>query len=86
MRQKEFAAEIGVHPSTICDWGKKGWLVYTNGVLDPDASRERILAERGTLRRLTQTEISKRSPWRRGPHCKTHAAWESWRGKHGGAA
>ena len=86
MRQKDFAERIGVSQATICQWGKQGWLVYRDGVLDPDASRERILAERGTLRRLTQTEISRLSPWRRGPHCRTGAAWDLWREKHGGAA
>jgi hypothetical protein len=86
MRQCDFAKLIGVSQATICQWGKNGWLAYTDGVLDPEASKARILAERGTLRRYTQTEISRMSPWRRGPHCRTKPAWKSWREKHGGAA
>jgi hypothetical protein len=85
MNQSEFAALMGVHQGTVTRWKDKGWLVMAGDCeVDPDASKARLLEMRGTLGKLSATAKSKRSAWSRGPHCKTHRAFEQHRRFNGG--
>jgi uncharacterized protein YjcR len=86
MRQRDFANLIGVSQSTVCEWNKQGWLVHTDSGIDAEASKKRIIAERGSLRPASKRQNSMRSPWRLYPSCKTPAAREAWLRMRGGAA
>jgi hypothetical protein len=86
MNQRQFAASINVSQATVCEWNKRGWLVHTDSGIDAEASKARIIAERGSLKPASKRENSLRSPWRLYPSCKTPAAREAWLRMRGGAA
>ena len=85
MSRASFARSIGVPKTTIARWDECGYLVRTaDGEIDAEASKARIIEKNGSLRPMTKSQASRQSAWSKGPHCKTHAAKQAWRGARNG--
>ena len=84
--QQEFAQLMHVHGGTVSRWKSRGWIVVADGLVDVEASKERLLLKRGTLGPIDNRAASKRSGWSKSPHCTTHRALEihrEWEKAHG---
>jgi hypothetical protein len=80
MTPRQFAVSLGFDQQTGYLWKTKGWLVlHDDGSVNVEASKARLIAERGTLGPLTQRQKSKRSGWSKGPHCETRNGFNNWR-------
>jgi hypothetical protein len=76
MNQKQFAQHVGANQATVSRWKERGWLVFAEpGVIDPEATKARLIEMRGQVGPMNQTQARRLSGWSRSPHCETHRAF-----------
>lgn len=80
MTQTEFAMSLGFSESAATTWKRRAWLVFLeDGSVDVEASKARLIENRGHLRPMTRREKSQRSGWSKGPACKTYGGFEAYK-------
>jgi hypothetical protein len=80
LTHKEFASHMNTPRSTVSGWGRRGWLVIENGLINVEATKDMLLRMRGTLGKMDQRERSMRSAWRWNPACETRRAFATFKG------
>jgi hypothetical protein len=76
MNQKQFAAHVGANQATVSRWKERGWLVFAEpGVIDVEATKARLIEERGQTGPMSKRQARMASGWSKSPHCETHRAF-----------